>query len=254
MAGEAAQGDERPGYRREPEGDRFAAELRDGEVFRRRAARGRALRRRDGALPGGGAEDGLFAGVPERGAIGADHRRACRRDGDGGDRGAVGRADRGRFRHGQRLHAPDHHAAELPRHRLPRDPAGAGRHGRDVRPARPAGRDPGQAGRAGAEGFGRRGDAGGRALRLRAGARDPEGGHDPGAAGREGGDRRSLGVGQVDHRAASVPLLRRDRRGAEDRRAGRARGDAGEPARRDRRGAASRRCPRATTRSWANGG
>ena len=39
----------RPG--REPEGDRQPAELRDGEVFRRRGARGAALRDRDGGLP-----------------------------------------------------------------------------------------------------------------------------------------------------------------------------------------------------------
>ena len=32
-------------------------------------------------------------------------------------------ADRRRFRHGQRLHDPDHHAAELPRHGLSRNPA-----------------------------------------------------------------------------------------------------------------------------------
>jgi ABC-type transport system involved in Fe-S cluster assembly fused permease/ATPase subunit len=51
-----------------------------------------------------------------------------------------GDADGGRFRHGQRLHDPDHHAAELPRHGLPRDPAVAGGHGRDVRPAGAAAR------------------------------------------------------------------------------------------------------------------
>ena len=48
---------------------------------------------------------------------------------------SVGRHDRGRFRHGQFLHDPDHHAAQLPRHGLPRDPPGPRRHGRDVRPS-----------------------------------------------------------------------------------------------------------------------
>jgi ABC-type multidrug transport system fused ATPase/permease subunit len=44
--------------------------------------------------------------------------------------------------------------------------------------------------------------------------------------------------GQVDARAAAVPLLRRERRTHHDRRAGPARGDAGEPARGDRHRAA----------------
>ena len=49
------------------------------------------------------------------------------------------------------------------------------------------------------------------------------------------------GAGQVDDRAAALPLLRRDRRRGADRRAGRARRDAGEPARGDRHRAAGHR-------------
>ena len=59
-----------------------------------------------------------------------------------------------------------------------------------------------------------------------------------GRAGADGGGGRPLGLGQVHHRAAALPLLRRDRGRGADRRAGPARGDAGEPARRDRHGAA----------------
>ena len=64
---------------------------------------------------------------------GADHyHRPCHRDGDGGDRGAAGHADGGRFCHGAGLHDPDHHAAWLSGHRLPRDPSGTGGYGRNV--------------------------------------------------------------------------------------------------------------------------
>ncbi len=42
--------DERERHRRQRQGDRLAAQLRDGEIFQRRAARGRALRQVDGAL------------------------------------------------------------------------------------------------------------------------------------------------------------------------------------------------------------
>ena len=45
--------DERQRHRRQRQGDQLAAQLRDGEIFRRRGARGRALRPLDGALRGG---------------------------------------------------------------------------------------------------------------------------------------------------------------------------------------------------------
>ena len=44
--------DERQRHRRQRQGDRFASQLRDGEVFQRRGARGRPLRPRHGALRG----------------------------------------------------------------------------------------------------------------------------------------------------------------------------------------------------------
>jgi ATP-binding cassette subfamily B protein len=82
---------------------------------------------------------------------GGDHRR--RHHGDYGHDGARrGRRhdDRGRLRHGQRLLDTARHAAQLPRHRLPRDQAVAGRHGGDVRLAGGAARGVRQTGRAGA--------------------------------------------------------------------------------------------------------
>ena len=44
--------DERQRHRRQHQGDQLAAQLRDGEIFRRRGARGAALRPLDGALRG----------------------------------------------------------------------------------------------------------------------------------------------------------------------------------------------------------
>ncbi len=55
---------------------------------------------------------------------------------------------------------------------------------------------------------------------------------DPGRAQRRG--RRSLGLGQIDARAAPLSLLRRRRRPHHDRRPGHSRRPAGEPARGDR--------------------
>ena len=46
-----------------------------------------------------------------------------------------GHLDRGRFRDGQRLYDPDHHAAEFPWHCLPRNPSKPCGHGRNVRSA-----------------------------------------------------------------------------------------------------------------------
>ena len=59
-----------------------------------------------------------------------------------------------------------------------------------------------------------------------------------GAGRTHGGDRRPLGRRQVDHLAAAVPLLRRDRRPHHDRRPGHPRGDPGLAARRHRHGPA----------------
>jgi ATP-binding cassette subfamily B protein len=53
----------------------------------------------------------LWSSVPDQWRAGYCH-------GDVGDRGWKRRPDRRRFCHGQRLHDPDHHAAELPRYGL----------------------------------------------------------------------------------------------------------------------------------------
>jgi ABC-type transport system involved in Fe-S cluster assembly fused permease/ATPase subunit len=121
------------------------------KYFGAETARGRPLRQRDGGLRSRGDQDlvslaflnfgqsliittGLVI-VMVMAAMGVQR----------------GHADRGRFRHGQRLHDPDHHAAEFPRHGLSRDPAVAGGHGRDVRPPGTAARGRRQARRAGAD-------------------------------------------------------------------------------------------------------
>ena len=90
---------------------------------------------------------------------------------------------------------------------------------------RPAGRDPLR----------------GRAVRLRAGAPDPQRPELRGAGRPDGRDRRAVRRRQVDDLAAAVPLLRRDRRAHHDRRPGYPRRDAALAARRDRHGAAGHR-------------
>ena len=111
VAGEDPRGDERARHRRQPEGDRQPAELRDRQVLRRRGARGRALRRLDAGLRGGGDQDAGQPRLAEPRAEPDHHRRARRGDGDGGARRAGRGADGRRLRDGQRLHDPDHHAA-----------------------------------------------------------------------------------------------------------------------------------------------
>ena len=60
----------------------LAAQLRDGEIFRRRGARGRALRQVDGALRGG-QRQGLYLARRAQCRAGGDlHRRARRGHGD----------------------------------------------------------------------------------------------------------------------------------------------------------------------------
>ena len=83
--------------------------------------------------------------------VGAERHHRGRRDAD-----HVARDRRRRRRHddhrrpgaGQRLHDPALHPAQLPRRRLSRDQAGAGRHGAHVRAAQENARDRGRAGRA----------------------------------------------------------------------------------------------------------
>jgi hypothetical protein len=86
-AGEDPARDERAGHRRQPEGRRQPAELRDGEVFRRRDARGRPLRQRHGGLRGRGDQDQRVARLPQFRPVADHHHGACDRHGDGRDRG-----------------------------------------------------------------------------------------------------------------------------------------------------------------------
>ena len=103
-------------------------------------------------------------------------------------------------------------------------------------------RDQGPAGRAAAEGSCRGDPVRGRALRLRAGAADPQGSQLRGAGRPHGRDRRSVRRRQVDDLAADLPLLRGHGRPHPDRRTGHPRRDAGLAAPRHRHGARRTRC------------
>ena len=71
--------DERERHRRQRQGDRLAAQLRDRQIFLRRDARGRALRPLDGALRGR-QRQGLHVARRAQCRAGGDlHRRALRR-------------------------------------------------------------------------------------------------------------------------------------------------------------------------------
>ena len=71
--------DERFRHRGEHQGDQLAAELRDGEIFQRRAARGRALRPLDGALRAQQRQDLHLAGGAQYRAGDHLHRSASPR-------------------------------------------------------------------------------------------------------------------------------------------------------------------------------
>ena len=71
--------DERFRHRGEHQGDRLAAQLRDGEIFQRREARGRTLRPLDGALRAPQREDLYLAGGAQHRAGDHLHRRASPR-------------------------------------------------------------------------------------------------------------------------------------------------------------------------------
>jgi hypothetical protein len=86
-AGEDPARDERAGHRRQPEGRRQPAELRDGEVFRRRT---READRYDSAmagLRGRRDQDQRLARLPQFRPVADHHHGACDRHGDGRDGG-----------------------------------------------------------------------------------------------------------------------------------------------------------------------
>ena len=148
MAHRHPPADERQRHRRQHQGDRFAAQLRDGQIFR---AEEREAQRYDRAMAR--YEDGERAGLYlARGAQcrpGGDlHHRARRGDGDVRPRYQGRHQDDRRFRPDQRHDDPALPAAELHGHGLSRDQAGGDRHREDVRDpvARPG--DQGQARRA----------------------------------------------------------------------------------------------------------
>ena len=184
--------DERLRHRRQHQGGRFAAELRDGEVFRRRAPGSGPLRRVDGEVREGLDADLRVAGGAQRRAGGDLHA--------GHDRGDVARrpGHPGGAHHDRRLRAGQHHAgaaldaAQLHGHDLPRDQTGADRHRRHVPHPRAEPRDRRPAGRGAARRGGRHGAVRGRALRLQSRAADPAGRllRDPG--GPDGGGGRAL--------------------------------------------------------------
>ncbi len=73
--------DERQRHRRQHQGDRLAAQLRDGEIFQRRGARSAALRQIDGALRGRQRQGLYFARGAQCRAGGVLHLRARQRHG-----------------------------------------------------------------------------------------------------------------------------------------------------------------------------
>ena len=148
---------ERQRHRRQRQGDRLAAQLRDGEIFRRRGARSQALRPLDGALREG-ERRGLRLARRAQCRPGDDlHHRARHRDGDVRLRHQGRHPHRRRFRDDQRDDDPALPAAELHGHGLSRDQAGGDRHRDHVRDPRPQAGDRGQAGRAAAQGARRHG-------------------------------------------------------------------------------------------------
>ena len=143
---------ERKRHRRQRQGDRLAAQLRDGEIFQRRAARGRALRQIDGALRGG-QRQGLYLARRAQCRAGGDlHLRARRRHGDVRLRDPGRHQDGRRFRADQRHDDPALPAAEFHGHGLSRDQAGGDRHRAHVLDSGARAGNQGRARRAAAEG------------------------------------------------------------------------------------------------------
>ena len=148
MAHQHPPRDERERHRRQRQGDRLAAQLRDGQIFLRRGARGQALRPLDGALRGG-ERQGLRLACRAQCRAGGDlHARARR------GHGAVRLRHRARHQHGRRFRHDQRHddpalpAAEFHGHGLSRDQAGGDRHRDHVLDAVAQAGDRGPAGRA----------------------------------------------------------------------------------------------------------
>ena len=197
---------------------RLSAELRDRQIFRRRGARGEALRRGHRRLrQGGGAQRDLARLAQHRPEL---HHQSD--DGRGDDLHRLGLEPRpvhARRRGAGQLAADA--AVPAARHArlgLSLDPPGPDRHGSDVRPDRYAGRGRRQARRASDRGEARPRPVRRRALRLRCRTRDPEGRRPRHSRRDKPCGRRTVRRRQVDPRAAAVPFLRSDRGPHPDRR------------------------------------
>ncbi len=147
MAHQHPPRDEFERHRRQRQGDRFAAQLRDGEIFLRRDARGPALRPLDGALRGGERQGLRLARRAQCRTGGGVHPRPRRHHGAVRLRHPARHQHRRRFRHDQRHDDPALPAAQFHGHGLSRDQAGGDRHRDHVLDALAQARDRGQTGR-----------------------------------------------------------------------------------------------------------
>ncbi len=232
---------ERIRHRRQHQGGRFASQLRDREIFRRRGARGDPLRPLDGALRESLHPDLHVACRAQCGPGGDLLHRHDHRDGAGGARHRGGPRLHRQLRARQRHAGAALHSAEFHGDAVPRDQTGADRHRRHVQDSRPQSRDPGQAGRQAAAHHARRRALRRRAFRLQSRARDPEGRELRGPGRPHHRHRRSVGCGQIDHLAAPLSLLRAIERTHPHRRAGHRGRSADEPAQGHRHGPAGHR-------------
>ena len=132
---------ERVRYRGAFQGGRQPAQLRDGQIFRQRGARGAALRFLHGALREGGDPHLYLARCAQHRAGGDLHHRHGRLHAAGGARRDARRAHRGRLRDDQRYPHAALPAAQLHGHGLSRDQAGPDRYRDHVRAAARAGGD-----------------------------------------------------------------------------------------------------------------
>ncbi|KAF1855516.1 hypothetical protein Lal_00008053 [Lupinus albus] len=217
---------------------RFAAQLRNGEVFRRGSARGSPLCAGDARLRRCRGKEREQPGPAQHRAGGGGQPADGR--GDGVDGRRLGQGGIHRRPAGVRADLSDSAvpAARHARHGLSHDPAGPDRHGRNVPPDRYGGRSRRRTGRARAGCAPALGGLRQRGVRLRSRPYHPARPFVRRAGRQPRRHRRPFGRGQVHHRPADVPLLRSVDGPHPDRRAGYRRRHAGVPARRDRHRAA----------------
>ncbi len=192
---------ERERQRRQHQGHRQPPQLRDGQVFRCRGARGQALRSLGRGLRRGQHQELHLACRPQCRAGRHLCRSPHRLHADGRPRHRGRQQDCRPLRDGQCADAAAFHPAQLHGHGVPRDPPIADRHrAHDGRAGRESGSG-GPAGRCAAECGWRHHPLRGREVLLRARARHPRRPLLRGAGRQDGGDRRSLRRRQVDRLA-----------------------------------------------------